>query len=183
VPRQFRARVKGRVVVLSWINPRDADFERVVVVERRTRRPRSPSDGTRVYRGRASQAAVTGRPGTRLRFAIFAFDVAGNASSPAYTDARLAPSSLRPASGAILSGSPLLAWIPVRGASYYNVQIFFRGRRIANRWPAGPRVRLSARTFRQRGVYTWYVWPGLGPRSAANYGKLIGRATFTYRRG
>ena len=29
------------------------------------------------------------------------------------------------------------------------------------------------------GVYTWYVWPGFGPRSAAEYGQLVGSSTFT----
>jgi hypothetical protein len=29
-------------------------------------------------------------------------------------------------------------------------------------------------------VYTWYVWPGIGAKSSAKYGKLIGKVTFTY---
>jgi hypothetical protein len=69
----------------------------------------------------------------------------------------------------------------VRGATYYNVQVFFRGKRAFNTWPVGPRVRVPAGKLRRAGLYTWYVWPGLGPRAAADYGKLIGKATFTYR--
>jgi hypothetical protein len=29
-----------------------------------------------------------------------------------------------------------------------------------------------------RGRYTWYVWPGVGKRSARNYGKLFGKSDF-----
>jgi hypothetical protein len=28
-------------------------------------------------------------------------------------------------------------------------------------------------------VYRWYVWPGVGPRSANRYGPVLGGSTFT----
>ena len=28
------------------------------------------------------------------------------------------------------------------------------------------------------GTYTWYVWPGRGPRRAGRYGPLLGKSTF-----
>jgi hypothetical protein len=33
----------------------------------------------------------------------------------------------------------------------------------------------------QAGKYKWYVWPGIGARSKAHYGKLLGGSTFTVR--
>ena len=52
-------------------------------------------------------------------------------------------------------------------------------------WPESARYRLT-RTWRFEGsarrltpgVYTWYVWPGLGPRSQAKYGAMLGSSTF-----
>jgi hypothetical protein len=32
------------------------------------------------------------------------------------------------------------------------------------------------------GRYTWHVWPGLGSREQARYGKLLGSSSFVVRR-
>ena len=80
---------------------------------------------------------------------------------------------------------PLLAWAPVRGASYFNVQLWRAGRKLLSAWPERARLQLD-RTWRydgrlrrlEPGVYTWYVWPGLGPRSRARYGPMLGKSTF-----
>jgi len=80
--------------------------------------------------------------------------------------------------------NPILSWKPVRGAKYYNVQLFRGSKRIYAAWPrraglglpttwkwAGHRYRLS------KGRYRWYVWAGVGPRSFARY-KTLGNAQF-----
>ena len=80
--------------------------------------------------------------------------------------------------------NPILSWKPVRGAKYYNVQLFRGSKRIFAAWPrraglglpttwkwAGHRYRLS------KGRYRWYVWAGVGPRSFARY-KTLGNAQF-----
>ena len=44
---------------------------------------------------------------------------------------------------------------------------------LTRQWKyAGKRYKLTP------GIYTWYVWPGIGPRSAAEYGPLIGSSSF-----
>ena len=39
---------------------------------------------------------------------------------------------------------------------------------------------LPGKDMKKGKIYTWYVWPGIGAKSAAKYGKLIGKVTFTY---
>ena len=82
----------------------------------------------------------------------------------------------------------MLAWTASAGASYYNVQLFRNGAKVLSTWPVRAQFKLPrAWTFAgrhyqlQRGSYKWYVWPGIGPRAKARYGKLLGGSTFTVR--
>jgi len=45
---------------------------------------------------------------------------------------------------------------------------------VVEEMPAGVRLRKGR-------DYTWYVWPGIGTRSAVKYGPEIGHRTFRYR--
>jgi hypothetical protein len=81
---------------------------------------------------------------------------------------------------------PLLRWMPVRGARYYNVQLFRGARKVLSAWPKRPRyqikshwTQLGTRQRLRRGRYRWYVWPGFGARPKARYGDLIGGRAFT----
>jgi hypothetical protein len=76
--------------------------------------------------------------------------------------------------------------MPVRGASYYNVQLV-RGNRILSVWPTGPKLTLAhswvfqGHRYRlRRGVYRWYVWPGFGRLAAARYGHRLGGSSFVF---
>jgi hypothetical protein len=98
---------------------------------------------------------------------------------------------LGPLPGAHVSARrpPLLRWLPVTKARYYNVQLHFRGHKVLSAWPARPRYRLKARwTYAHKlqhlrpGRYRWMVWPGFGRRAKANYGRLIGQSTFVVKR-
>jgi hypothetical protein len=91
-----------------------------------------------------------------------------------------------PAPGASVKRAPLLQWAAVRGASYYNVQIVRNGT-IFSAWPKGTSLKLPrswlyhGSHFRlHRGVYRWYVWPGLGTRSANKYGRMVGSSSFLF---
>ena len=91
---------------------------------------------------------------------------------------------LRPAPAERVSGPPLLAWSPVKGATYYHVQVL-RGTRVLAAWPASTTFKLkrtwvmNGRRFRLRpGIYRWYVWPGYGRLSASRYGSRLGGSTF-----
>jgi hypothetical protein len=77
----------------------------------------------------------------------------------------------------------------VRGAHYYNVQLFRKGRKILSVWPTRTRYQLKRRwTYQGKlrrlipGKYRWLVWPGFGPRSKADYGRRMGPSTFHVRR-
>jgi hypothetical protein len=81
---------------------------------------------------------------------------------------------------------PLLTWMPVRGARYYNVQLFRGAHKVLSAWPKRPRYQtkrrwthLGTRQRLRRGRYRWYVWPGFGARPKARYGGLIGGRAFT----
>ena len=61
----------------------------------------------------------------------------------------------------------MLRWTPVRGARYYNVQLFRKGRKILSAWPRRAHFQLERRwRFKGRkrkladGDYRWIVWPG-----------------------
>ena len=93
---------------------------------------------------------------------------------------------LAPAPGAKVSKPPLLRWKSIKGARYYNVQLFRGKHKLLSSWPTKAHLQLrSSWTYRGRrhrlaaGRYRWYVWPGYGPRNRRHYGKLLGRRTFT----
>jgi hypothetical protein len=116
---------------------------------------------------------------------------ASNDPAPPEQTARHRRRLIAPPRGAVvkLGDPPLLRWTPIRGARYYNVQLFRKGRKILSVWPSRPRYQLKQHwTYRgQRrrlGVarYRWVVWPGFGKRSKADYGRRIGPGRFVVRR-
>ena len=81
----------------------------------------------------------------------------------------------------------MLRWAPVAAASYYNVQLWRGSTKVLSMWPTTTRLQLTAKwTFSGKarklsaGLYTWYVWPGVGARADAKYGSLLGSRTFTF---
>jgi hypothetical protein len=182
---RLTAAVGYRLVRLSWRLPRDPDFDHVSVFVSTNKR--GPLQGS-VYTGKGTTFAYKRfRNGTYYRFAAISYDRAGNHS----VEARVAvmPSALlrSPRDGAGVRKPPLLSWMAVSGATYYNVQLVYGGRKILSAWPKQPRLQLR-RSWRyggahrlKKGLYNWYVWPGLGARSAARYGQLLGRGSFVVR--
>jgi hypothetical protein len=82
-----------------------------------------------------------------------------------------------------------LVWPRVRGATYYNLQVFRGQAKIFEAWPAVARVRLpSSWSYHGQshrllpGRYVWFVWPGFGERSEVRYGKLLHKKELTLRR-
>jgi hypothetical protein len=95
---------------------------------------------------------------------------------------------LAPLDGAVLRSPPVLAWAAVKNARYYNVQLWRKNSKLLSVWPRKSRLQLKktwsyagASHRLKPGVYIWYVWPGFGKLSAAKYGKLIGKGTFSIR--
>ncbi|HEV2980108.1 MAG TPA: hypothetical protein VGX51_01645 [Solirubrobacteraceae bacterium] len=140
-----------------------------------------------LYEGRSGSFTDTrSRDGVRYAYTISAKDIAGNVTRRTISvtpDPRL----IAPAPNARVTGPPLLRWTPVRGASFYNVQLF-RGAKLLSTWPSRASLQLSNAWRYQSaeyrlvpGRYTWYVWPGFGSVGAAHYGALIGHRTFVVR--
>jgi hypothetical protein len=197
---RVKAEITARGVLLKWKASKDTfSFD---LVRRPGLKGKKP---TTLYTGKA--LVFTDRrltKGIKYRYTVTAYDEAENAAvkglavkpnvsvrgpaPKAKTTAR--PSLTRPAMGARVSAPPLLAWRAVPKATYYNVQLYHEGRKILTVWPSRPSFLVKrswtykGRTYRLApGRYRWYVWPGLGPRSANRYGKLIGTRYFVVTRG
>jgi hypothetical protein len=126
--------------------------------------------------------------GVTYRYLLTIADEAGNAAS---RELVVTPGAqlLQPVKRALLAAPPVLRWTPVRGARYYNVQLFRGGRKILSAWPRRPELQLKERwRFHRRrhrlidGLYQWYVWPGEGPLAARRYGDRIGARSFVLDR-
>ena len=173
------ARPLDHRVVLTWNNPTDPDFLRVVV-----RR------GTAiVYQGKAESLDDRGLyNGTVYTYTFTAVDAAGNVSSARSVNVKPRGKLWRPRDGGIVRVAPVLEWAKVTRATYYNVQLWRNGRKILSRWPTRPtyelrmRWRYGGRIRNLRdGTYLWYVWPGFGDRERGRYGRMLGSATFFKR--
>jgi hypothetical protein len=161
----------------------------------RTRISRAPGlAGTKpavVYTGKGRRYVDRRiKSGVEYSYEVAVFDQAGNravrvvGSRPPATTGILAP-----ASGAVVRRPPVMAWSPVKGASFYNVQLW-RGRtKLLTTWVGSPKLALKQRwTFGGAsrrlvdGRYRAYVWPALGTRANPRYGKLVGHVEFVVKR-
>jgi len=158
------------------------------------------SASSAVFKGLASRFEDTGLTNkVKYVYTIIGSDEAGNKATESVS---IVPGAklYSPARGSVVTSPPLLAWRSVPGASYYNVQLYYRvsaktlrrvasisvsGRKVLSVWPLQPRYRLKTSwTFNgkkralAKGRYRWYVYPGLGKRTAHKYGPLIGQSDF-----
>ena len=182
------AKVDKGVARIGW--ERAGDVVEVELV-------RSPgingAKSTIVYKGNgAAFVDKTVKAGIRYRYDISVADLAGNVTTKAVTAAAAAAKStalLGPASGSTVKTPPLLRWKAVKGATFYNVQLYRNGVKVLSTWPGSPRLRLS-KTWKyggkkQRfapGNYRWYVWGARGTRAKPVYGAVLGSSTFTVKR-
>jgi hypothetical protein len=173
----------NRLITLRWRAPDDSDFARVVVA----RSEEGSADTVDVYRGIAATFVDRRvRNGTAYRYLLVTYDRAGNRSDGVRASAMPRASALElPAPGARVTAPPRLVWTPRRGANFYNVQVFRGTQKVLSAWPRRARLQLTTawsyggRTYRLTpGDYRWYVWPGIGLRSKARYGPLLGDSRF-----
>ena len=177
-----KATAGDRRIVLTWKRPA-GDLARVEV--RRSIVGEAGTDGL-IYSGLGEMATSAGlRNGVTYRFVLVAFDAAGNSSASVIVNATpLALLLARPLPGGRVSRPPLLRWGYVP-SSYFNVQLYRGGVKILSAWPVKTRLQLtSSWAYKGRklqlkpGVYTWYVWPGIGARADVRYGDLLGTSSF-----
>jgi hypothetical protein len=163
-------------VVVSWTASQDT-----AIVELRR-------SGRLVYRGSGDRYTDTRlENGVRYRYALTGFDEAGNTATAAAT-ATPTSTLFAPAAGAKVFGPPRLAWRAVPKATYYNVQVWRRGK-ILSAWPRRPSFRLArtwtyaGRRYRlSPGRYRWFVWPGYGREAERRFGPLLGSSSFVVAR-
>jgi hypothetical protein len=185
----FKVKAGDHRVVVTWKLPTDADFDHVVLVRSTTRSSQAQKV---VYTGRG-RSYIDRRLSNNVTFSytLSTVDRAGNRSDGVSTTARPHMIYLvKPADGARITKPPTLLWVPVGKAFYYNVQLYRGSTKVLSAWPSQNKfpVRSSwkfrGHRYRLRpGTYRWYVWPGIGPRRYAKYGKLLGQNTFVYAPG
>jgi hypothetical protein len=175
----------NRSATLTWQPAGGAVRSQVV----RAPGPRGAASGI-VYQGTAKRfrdPSLTN--GVTYRYTVTTFDQAGNSNSSTAAARPAASKGMVPERGTRVSRAPLLRWPALRGASYYNVQVF-RGRtKVLDAWPGHAHMKLrhhwkfAGRRFTLRpGRYRWYVWPGYGSRAAHRYGSFIGQSSFVLAR-
>jgi hypothetical protein len=183
---KVKAQVAKGVARVDW--ERAADVAQVELV-------RAPgvngAKSTIVYQGNgAAFVDRTVKPGIRYRYEISVADVAGNVTSKAVTTASGQVSTLlSPVAGTVVQRPPILRWRAVKGASFYNVQIFRNGVKVLSTWPSKATLKLGTTwTYagkRQRllpGTYRWYVWGAKGTKAKPTYGRALGTSTFVVKR-
>jgi len=193
--RRLSGKPGGGTVTLTWARPLARDFDHVVI----TRSTRTLTRLKVVYKGSASSFVDRGlQNGVDYRYVVVSYDHAGNrAAGVAIVLVPNVPVLVAPTDGARVSAAPMLRWLPVAEASYYNVQLYRVGRRSVKRiyagdvkilsvWPSAPRLKLTSTWVYEKrpyrllpGLYRWFVWAGFGPRQANKYGPVLGVSTFT----
>jgi hypothetical protein len=151
---------------------------------------RGSKGSTTVFDGTAGKFSdSTIRDGAEYAYTVQSFDEAGNASNVVSVNGLPKVLTLQKTPFAPLAApNPILRWRRVRGATYYNVQLYRGSKRIYAAWPRMPQVGLSAswkwsgHRFRLApGRYHWYVWAGFGHRASARY-RIVGGARFVVPR-
>jgi hypothetical protein len=143
--------------------------------------------GVTVYRGNGRTFKDTRlENGVRYRYTLTGYDDAENTATTTAAAIPTAP-LVSPAAGARVTAPPRLRWVPVVKATYYNVQVWRKGK-IFSSWPKGTSIKLKrtwiydGRRYRLTpGKYRWYVWPGLGARTGKKFGPLLGSSSFVVR--
>jgi hypothetical protein len=125
------------------------------------------------------------RNGARYQYFVVAADAAGNKTTQKTIVMPSAPLYAPRARARVSGGSVILRWRPVAHAKYYNLQLWLGGVKLLSSWPSGTRLRVPhtwtylGHAYRLRpGHYTWFVWPGRGPRSKHRFGPMLGKSSF-----
>jgi len=180
-----KARRTARGISVSWTAP--ADVVRTVVERSPGGKGKKPAV---VFSGKGLRLVDrTAHSPSRYWYEVRVYDQAGNVASRTLA---VKPSGgiLLPVGGAVLHKAPLVRWVPVARARFYNVQLWRGGKKLLTTWPSETRFRLSdtwnfsgRKQHLQNGKYQVFVWPAFGTLASPRYGKLVGRADFVVKRG
>ncbi len=175
---------RGQTISLAWTAGKDVVLTKVV---------RAPGlKGKKpavVYQGKA-HAFVDGklRAGTRYWYDVTLVDQAGNMSSKTI-GMQPTVGIFAPVDGAVVSRPPVVEWVPVSKARFYNLQLWRGNLKLLTTWVKRPKLALpakwttkGARRSLVGGTYRLYVWPAFGTPSNPRYGKLVGQTDFVFKR-
>ncbi len=170
---------------LSWRKHSEVDFDRVVISRRRA----GTSHWNQIATVRRSTTLRDSnvRNDVRYVYALRSIDRVGNRSAAGKVEGR-ASRILGPGYDTVRGAPPLIDWAGVRRATYFNMQLWYQGRKVLSVWPEKSSYRLRAdwiyagrRHTLSSGRYLVYVWPGFGAKAAARYGSLVGWTAFSMR--
>jgi hypothetical protein len=180
----IKARRTSRGIAVSWTAQRDVVRTEV----RRSPGGKGKKPGI-VFAGKGLKIVDrNAKSPSRYWYEVRVYDQAGNAASRTLA---VQPSTgiLLPAGGAVVKKAPLVRWVPVAKARFYNVQLWQGRKKLLTTWPSETRFRLGetwrfgGRTQRLRnGKYQVYVWPAFGTLARPQYGKLVGRVDFVVKK-
>ena len=167
-----KAEVEKGVAKIVWKRSPDAvlvELERTPGINGRKK--------TIVYRGNGvSFTDKTVRDGVRYRYEIRASDVAGNMVEKAVTANVDLPALYRPAAGAAVHAPLVLSWEAVKGATFYNVQLYRNKVKVLTFWPKTPTFRIG-KTWRYAGKLQRLAPGGTTGTSGAPAGRARSRST------
>jgi hypothetical protein len=186
---RLRRSIGYRILKLEWARPADPDFDYVRILVGKGSKAAKGQLRTSVYKGIGTHYTNKRlQNGTYYRYSIVSYDKAGNASKGMTVVVKPSVLLRSPRNGAAVHAPPRLAWAKVAHATFYNVQLFFRGRKVLSAWPSAAKLGLKQRwSYADRrfklklGTYHWFVWPAFGTRAKSRYGQLIGQSGFTVR--
>jgi hypothetical protein len=154
-------------VSLSWTNPTDADYSRTVILESTSGFATSPvasATQTVIYTGMGTSFVATGLAAVPTYFTAFAFDAAGNSSTPATAQATptapvmMAPGPVTSFLATAGTGQASLTWVNPTDASYAETVILESTSGFATTPMAS-----STQTIIYTGTGTSFVATGLAP--------------------
>jgi hypothetical protein len=186
-PKTLKATPGDGSVKLVWAAVTGAKKYLVYRSESGKRVTSAVGHGQVVYTGTATTFTDRGlQNGIEYRYVVVSEDAAGNQSAGVAIVVVPRKDRLKsPKNGARLRKAPKLIWALDAEAEYYNAQLELNGVKILSAWPTVPAYvvkkswKYNGRKYTLKpGVYTWFIWPGYGPRSAVDYGELLGSRTF-----
>ena len=96
------------------------------------------------------------------------------------------PASPKPVPTTEGRSQPVLHWRSSPKTAFFDVVLWRDGHRLLDSWPTEGTLRIpSSWSYRGHayrldpGSYLWFVYPGIGPRSAGRYGPLLASGRFT----
>ena len=175
---------RGPSMSLAWTASKDVVLAKVM----RSPGPKGKKAGV-VYQGKARKFVDRKlRAGRRYWYEVTLVDQAGNESSKTVG---LQPTEgiFSPADGAVVAEPPVVAWVPVGKARFYNLQLWRGNLKLLTTWVKRPKLALplrwkfqGARRSLVDGGYRLYVWPAFGTTRDPRYGKLVGQIGFVVKR-